>query len=1077
MILKRIYVILLIVALVCSCLAILPASAASTRVEGEKYKSVNAPVTNRTGEQALSGGGATMVQTAIAPGQQIIIVLEFETPKDGYYTIEGCTTKTSATYTSPYSFKFDSGEWAVGTESLWLEDVNALSNAMAKYRFGTFRFTKGKHTMSFMVTQKRSMDNLAVFYLDYIDIIDAVWKLEKVSKQETFNVFEEGEPIIFDVKTSMPDNNEHRLDFIITDYWGSQRLEGQYVIPKGRFPAPLALGRFRKGWYEITLSERGIELLKTAFSVVPDMSKRLPLPDSPFACDAALMTLAPSNTWESYIKAMRLTGVTWVRDRMAWSNIETAKGVYDFASWDKLASLYRQNGLKLQPSVSGVPRDQRRTGGQMPDDLRSTYDFFKLAGNRYAQEIQGWEIWNEQDTTTFLGEQADYYTAFYKTAAIALSDTKNNPLKIVGGLTRAGANSIFIPQMFRNDLLKYLDIYNMHRHARSDDSVMNIPLAPINLRDPWHYNVDYNTERLPNWLNETGIAITGVNVDYTKGQAAMQANYLVTSTAESLSIGSSKHFWFVMPYYMEGVQAFGTFNRDRSPTPAITAEAVMTYVLGAGRYLGYINGLPQGATGYMFDSGAGHVALMFADGHKTVSLKARGPVTFVDIMGGESVITPDVGGMAEVSLSNSPVYVHFGGESPTENYERAYNYTSFADKTSNRPPKTFTPSERIVMLPKYEDSAHNAAKFSGYKLTEKDNPVTLEVYNFNDKPMSGTINIHPPKNWEASISSAQVTAEARGKASVEFTLRPGKDAMPDLPVELYFTGIFDGDEISRSLSYISLEANVVVPPSRVFESAKNASNWIRTISEDGETEYHNWTEGGEGAVQFKNSFPNSLGWAYPEFPVEDASDLADAAGLAFEIHSDTSVSNASVNIIVVQNNGYRYVTSPGFGFQEGGWRQYRAPWTRFRNLDNANDMTPIDPAKIVRISLGINPGSAYADFPLFAFRNIGPYTLDGGGGSSSIAVPLVNGITDGQTVEGSKISFTVEIPDGYVPESTRVVMGELDLPYTVSGNVITVNAKDIPYGRYRLIVNVYTPTGWAATQRLALTFKERSDTR
>ena len=898
------------------------------------------------------------------------------------------------------------------------------------------------------------------FYTNYFELESAEWNIEKfVSQEAPLNVFEEKNAVVFDVNCFFPDDKTHDLHFTVTDFWEKEAKRGELVIQAGKKSVVLNIGNFQKGWYKITVMDsEGTIMYTTTFSVVPNMNERYN-GENPFGYDVVMSWYIHKSKWSDYTKAIKLAGVKWVRERYTFYDTYRQNGAFDFSRYDGAYTALHDAGLNISTTWHDSPAFLKQPYGQLPSNLFDAYNLVFNVAHHFGEKVKAWEIWNEQDAQVFLTDPPDTYASYLKATAIALSDVDSKPIKTNGGWTRAYSKTSFVPIALQNEIMNYVDIFNAHRHRSIEDKLV-LELPPTLELDTWHYNVQYNRDRRPFWMTESGMYLRGIYPDDV--QLATQARYLVTSTLESLSKGAQRHFWFIFINLADGKRQMGSLTEDETPYPCYQAQAIMTNILGKGEYLGIVNDLPTGTYGYVFESGIkGDVAVLWSDVLRRVTFKTKTPVTVVDIMGKEMIRYP-TDSKVEIEVSYNPQYVVFEGKMDKDNYTRYYNYTFGFEL----PSKTFSQEERIVLCQKFEAEAYNNPKYEGYKLARNTpNNVEIEIYNFNNKKIEGTIKCLLPAHWKAEDLEKPVSVMPMSKSVVSFNISANDDVAVAIPYELGFIGKFDGKYTTRSVSLIAVREKISIPPVRIWENAKKPENWIRTISSNGTWSNRAWPE--EKAVIFSNSFSSGDRWTYPEFYIDDTDGLEGSSGLCFEAWTEEEIPGRA-GFVIIESSGRRFFSPIGFVLQPG-WNRYYVPWSGISNLDNNNDMNPLEIEKIKRVSVGCNISANIV--PDFAVRNIGPYVIKVS--KNEVKEIIINDLSDGQIITDGILKFTFTLPEGSVREMTRIVLGRLDIDYSVSTDVVSVNKKDIEDGIYQLTVVGYNRSGKSTTKRLILTFRNK----
>lgn len=164
---------------------------------------------------------------------------------------------------------------------------------------------------------------------------------------------------------------------------------------------------------------------------------------------------------------MKAAGVDVLRVSMGWDELEPKRDSYDFAFWDAVVDLAREEQVQLIPYVAytpewnsdGSPTEFWKTP---PRDVREFGELMGLLARRYRGRIHSWELWNEPDNRDYwLGTAADY-TRLLEAGAQAVRGADPDARVVFGGL--AGGVE-FLREVFDvHQGGKQLDVVNVHSY-------------------------------------------------------------------------------------------------------------------------------------------------------------------------------------------------------------------------------------------------------------------------------------------------------------------------------------------------------------------------------------------------------------------------------------------------------------------------------------------------------------------------------------------------------------------------------------------------------------------------------------
>ncbi|MCL1971630.1 MAG: hypothetical protein FWG57_01405, partial [Endomicrobia bacterium] len=654
------------------------------------------------------------------------------------------------------------------------------------------------------------------------------------------NIYTTSERLVCDVVLLSPSAAATPVGWSVKNYFGVMVSSGNTSVAVGRSSAQVDLGFMDTGHYVVTASVPG-ESVSGDFAVVIPYEQRKPLTDSPFATDTAVAWVLldwykkafNASSWSSpqegdkwrdlYIRAVRLSGVKWIRDRMSWSGIQnTNKNTFSYTAQNIYAKLSYGAGIKILQCFTGTPAwaltsqekidaNKAAKAYTLPDDLMSVYEFGRNAGYYYRNDIGMWEVWNEPEPLNYMTgehEGPDKFAAFLKAASIGFRDcgAASTPLVTIGGLVnriRFDTIALYQDTLFDNGIINYIDAYNFHSHQDNlkpegpyDDFPIGNNNAHLTLK-----NSLAGAENMPVWVTEAGGAIVSYTGPFgeleTYEAQKAQARYLVTSAAISLATGVDKHFWFLGLPFIDGggeegsrINYWGSFSFRMTPYASYVAQAVMTEALGEAKYIGKLNNLTGDAKGYVFKDGSDTVLVLWdarsASASSTATLPLGKSGILTDIMGGTKPATV-TGGTFNLTLGPDPVYLRVSGDIPTSVYTPS-NYTNKA-----LAPKTFSKAQKIVLDQSFPIESRKNVKVEGaYSLnpnTQTDVDVT--VYNFNDVQVTGTVEglfTKASENAVYTVSGPQsVTVPAYSSTTLTYNVKITGGA-----AKLSFTGKFNG---------------------------------------------------------------------------------------------------------------------------------------------------------------------------------------------------------------------------------------------------------------------------------------------
>jgi Cellulase (glycosyl hydrolase family 5) len=168
----------------------------------------------------------------------------------------------------------------------------------------------------------------------------------------------------------------------------------------------------------------------------------------------------------------------YVRVFVRWDQIETAKGTYSLDFTDQELRGYPA-GTKIVVDLLDTPGWANGGRGLTvpPTNPQDFADFLHFLAARYRGQVAGWEIWNEEDVSSWFAGSAADYTAMLKAAYPAAKSADPGTTVLIGGLT--GNDYHFVEQIYANGGQGSFDAVAVHT-----DTACNLVSPYSYFRDP-----------------------------------------------------------------------------------------------------------------------------------------------------------------------------------------------------------------------------------------------------------------------------------------------------------------------------------------------------------------------------------------------------------------------------------------------------------------------------------------------------------------------------------------------------------------------------------------------------------------
>lgn len=791
------------------------------RFEAEDYDADSCTIqwTSTETSEEYSGGALIRLLSKPDKGWDFVYSVSYKVtvPTEGNYKMTALTSDLSRDYTSDYFIDVN-GERQIDAAKTGqrIEDINYSIDKGLYFVFdlGSLTLKEGENVVTFVIDNEDSQasQNRLSFCIDYFTLtaikpealeaktpatitLDADLSEVKdssiISGAAQVHVFDQRFPIKLNFNHYFIEDGE--MPYTITDYFGKVVYSGTL---KGAAYDHITVERTIKnhptGYFVFKCGEE-----EQAYVVTPSFETRT-LEDSPFAMDyASSMHNRELTNCFNVSAAARLAGVTWVRDRASWGSYESKPGVYNFTVTENIFRTIDKSGLKLLvdlcPAPSWATKDAGYTGtsrvGGFQNNQLAFYHMCKAMVEYYDGVVDAWELWNESDHG-FAVETAELFSAWYKAGALGVYDADPEMIVSFGGFCQPNSNSDYVHLTMLNDILEYSTIYNYHSHVLQPSQLTYQTFIATMAKTAFLTAALYNEVARPVWISEAGMRNDGMTYE----SYISQANFIVTSTVESLSIGTDKHFWFLLAPYMENSGDFGTFSPELEPYPTLAAEAAMTEVLGKAQYLGTLGDIPSKSSAYVFNTGKRIASVIWTiRGSTKYTFSATLPVIVTDMMGNKTLVEP-VDGKITVEIGEHPIFI---------TYSVAPNYLPQKYDDSKLEPLTFTAGQRVVLSAEFEnyDINNPKTKLNGHQIADG-SVIKVRVTNYNSFAVTGTVDA-ALIGFEVLGTDTEITVEPYAEAYVTLTLKKtGDEVVNDY---ITFTGTFNGEQTSNATAHVFTE--------------------------------------------------------------------------------------------------------------------------------------------------------------------------------------------------------------------------------------------------------------------------------
>ena len=782
------------------------------RVEGEDR--ISDTISGSVDEsEAYSGGKALKSNFKRDDSVTKRVDLSVTVPETGTYSLTALVSTWKRMQCAHFDIYVNGSYVYAAADNVLSEQSVSGKTSMRKIELTPISLRKGENTVSFVLQNSKRL----VFVLDYIELQPnqtptasgtigytstptGDYSKQGIAAAE-LDVFVGSWDMSasFELSSFATEQKAQDVSVEIVDYYGEVVYTHTEKPVFGAYSLKIDLGKHPTGYFTLRATSADRTLFEKSYVVLPPVEERDLESDSPFASDFASYHILADreDVVANYAAAAKLCGVSVLRERLDWIYTEWNEGGCDFSRADRFYNKINDMGLEILPFFSNAPRWTTENGKVFMDEQLAVYRFSKRVAERYANISQALEVWNEMDYFTYV--PADMYASFYKAAALGVVDSGTSLPKIIGGLCEPVNSNPYLTILYKSDVFDYSDAFNWHYHIydRAERSVTEF----VDGTKAGQFATFANTylSSLPSWCTEAGIKLYAPAgcADMTFAQQKIQANYMVTSACQSLAAGTDKHFWFILGNMPEDGGWFGSYGADDRPFASVVTEAVMTQTLGKGIYKGELKGLPSGAEGHVINNGEDDVIVLWATSDRDVTLSVPGNVLKTTVVGNREVLCP-TNGKITVKAGSEPMFITVDGTVDASSYTATSN-----DEIKTISAKSdFTVGERVILTQLWYDLTDSAsylsARNNGYRVSANGNTITLQLVNFNDFEVTGTVS-GSADGYTVMGSGETITIPAMSETEVTFTITPNGGTGATY---LTFEGTFNGSETSKSVSRI-----------------------------------------------------------------------------------------------------------------------------------------------------------------------------------------------------------------------------------------------------------------------------------
>jgi hypothetical protein len=744
------------------------------------------------------------------------------------------------------------------------------------------------------------------------------------------NIFLAGE----DVVVAAPPRVGHPLHLL--DYDDKKLIETQ--AKDGR----LSLGRLPVGFYR--LQQEG-ESNWISLAVLAPLGAPTP-PESPVALDVAMAWFYPKESRAAAANLCALAGVNWVRDRLAWGEMQPKREVWANPNrYDETARVQSQAGLRVLQVNHSTPSWATSQGRRFPPDLRDAYRFYREMARRWQGQVLAFEPWNEADISMFGGHTGSEMASLQKASYLGLK--AGNPQVIACLNVFAMHNHAQLADLQDNAAWPYFDTFNLHHYAPFDE----YPRLYADFRAV--------SAGKPLWVSECALPVKWSGAPALEEPTVAESRVLAERVAKvfacSLHEGSTATFYFMLPHYVEGQTQFGLLRRDLTPRPGYVALAAVGRLLADAKPLGRLQAGAETTRVYLFHARPGG-----RQREVLVAWTTRGETTFTLPVAPEELfdhLGREVSSGAQVRLTTAPLFAVLP--------EASERRLSLIPPPAAPTRLAGTPSPVVLQASWPEEETLLA--HSAYRIRSDQNvTLPLFVYNFGEAPAVGRLSVAAPDGWQfGALERLELAPQSRAELRLSIDCR--KAASPRLTDLLRVTGDFGPAGQAVLAVRLMPEPHLLTrKPGRSIPDAADPARWETMIAGGGKIEI---TAAGD-AVQFEAAPQGPDKWVYPRLALPRGLRAPQGAlGLACTLQ--LLEGSGQFRAIFDEENGSGYVTDllpaikPGQTIEVAAFFEqasYGAGWSK------PDPNQRLNPDQIASLKIGCNTKAGRVKFAVSKVR-------------------------------------------------------------------------------------------------------------
>lgn len=739
---------------------------------------------------------------------------------------------------------------------------------------------------------------------------------------------------------------------------GYEIFNGSHSVAKGVLKEGACRLQLPQGFYEICL-ESGERFGLVCLPAWYDEAGKGEPRDSFFAIDGAISWLVTKEgaSREVLVKIARRCGLTMLRDRLSWSEIQPQEEVWNWngtrGDYEAFRQLCQRNGLEVLEMWHDAPAWADKVL-RYPRDMRKVAQTWETIAARWETTWGGLEVWNEPDISFSGNLPADQYVPLLKTVSWQME--QSGMKQPIVGFSLATFPKRWLESAAGSQALEDCDIFSFHTYATAP--------AMVELYSRFHQfvNAPDRPQKKPIWITECGRPWKRGKGRADSREDILSAIDIAMKGVEAKACGCARYFPFVFPYYDERESNFGMMDRNLSPMRSLGGYAQLIRVLSHQEYLGDLpvpEDFPAISRCRVFGNPKNSEVVVICytqDVDKVWELPLPVPCRRAERFSGESLvvennIVPVQDGLVYAWLSRSEVEPFLNPDARIVKMLRE---------------STRQPSGRRKASPVVLRLEHDVEKMfptpEGYWLKNSAGEgveIRWILENLSDQSVSGTLSCVQPAELAKKIVPQTLKLEGNGRKEVPIFLPPSDflqngdwesvqwvwqpvDGMPE-PYLFHVRGELSWETAQRKYASCPMWNLTELDRWKPSAGANGKTQFSKTETDD----YQIW--------QLSTEFGEGDAWTYPHFQIPKGENLAHYEGVVLRARcpgkTDTAV---RMFLYAKTSTGTRmYFTTKSIFPTDGEWYTIKLRWEDFHDFGGFIEK-PFPLENVQEISLGGN---------------------------------------------------------------------------------------------------------------------------